>query len=515
MAKNLLFDHIVVLMLENRSFDHVFGFLGKGEGVPADAVQYLVPGDATSTAFHIKRGGDFTAVGQGPSHSFKQTNEQLFGKAQVPQNIPAAEATLDGFVASFNVSLKYDLKRNPTDSELQQVMNVFDPVQLPVLSTLAREYVLCDRWFADLPGPTMPNRAFVHAATSQGYTDNAGWKPEFHCDTIYHRLNAKGQSWRVYYHDQNDVLQLFPYVKMSVDNNVHFESNFFNDVTADRLPTYSFIDPAFMSSPQHQPNSMHAPTDVRPAEKLVADVYNALCSNEEVFKKTLLIIVFDEHGGYHDHVQPPAAVPPDAIAAHVEHNYLLPFDFDRLGLRVPCILVSPWFTAGVDSTTYSHSTIPGSIIEAFELGDFLTQRDTQAAKLTANYLDKAAMTSGGKQLNWRAPPAVNVPVQPDRIDMTQREILEGSVHRDPHPNLRDPVRTHDIVNSDAAGHFVQTQVAKQIEHQAAAKRIGQPPAGTPEGAAAPDTHLEATAAVSPARIYQLEHANRHAPQRRP
>lgn len=514
MAKDLLFDHIVVLMLENRSFDHVFGFLGKGEGVPPDAVQYLKPGDATSKAFRIQRGGDFTAVGQGPSHSFKQTNEQLFGKTNVAPDIPANQATLNGFVSSFEVSLKYDLHREPTDSELQQVMNVFDPVQLPVLSTLAQEYVLCDHWFADLPGPTMPNRAFVHAATSQGYTDNAGWKPEFHCDTIYDRLNAKGQSWRVYYHDQNDVLQLFPYVHMSVENNVHFESSFFNDVMGDKLATYSFIDPAFMSSPQHQVNSMHAPADVRPAEKLVADVYNALCSNVEVFKKTLLVIVFDEHGGYYDHVQPPAAVPPDAIAAHVEHSYLLPFNFDRLGLRVPCILVSPWFEAGVDPTPYSHSSIPGSIIEAFGLGAFLTQRDTKAAKLTDKYLDKTAMTKAGKALVWRTPPAVNVPVQPDRIDATQREILEGSVHRDPHVNLRDPIRTHDIVDSDAAGHFVQTQVAKQIEHRAAAKRLGQSPAGAPAGAA-PDAHLDATAAVSPARIFQLQHTSGRPPQRRP
>lgn len=495
MPRELLFDHIVVLMLENRSFDHLFGFLGKGEGVPPNVVQYKRAGDATSTAFKIRRGGDFTAVGQGPSHSFKQTNEQLFGKTDVPADISASQGTLDGFVASFYASLKYDLKREPTDSELQQVMNVFDPVQLPVLSTLAKEYVLCDHWFADLPGPTMPNRAFVHAATSQGYTDNAGWKPEFDCKTVYDRLNAANQSWRVYYHDQNDVLQLFPKVQMSVENNVHFEGNFFNDVMGDRLATYSFIDPAFMSSPQHQPNSMHAPADVRPAEKLVADVYNALCSNEDVFKKTLLIIVFDEHGGYFDHVQPPDAVSPDGIPGRTDKPYLLPFDFNRLGLRVPCILVSPWFQPAVDSTVYSHSSIPGSIIDAFGLGKWLTKRDEAAAKLTERYLDKSTMPVPPV---WRAPPPVNVPVQPDRIDMTQRDILEGSVHLDPHPALRDTVRTHDIVDSDAAGHFVQTQVAKQIEHRAAGRALHDPAAH-----AGPDVHLVATPAVSPARIREL------------
>ena len=75
---------------------------------------------------------------------------------------------MDGFVSSFDTVLKYDLKRAPTDNEIQQVMNCFDPIQIPVLSTLAKNFVLCDHWFADVPGPTMPNRAFVHAATSQG-----------------------------------------------------------------------------------------------------------------------------------------------------------------------------------------------------------------------------------------------------------------------------------------------------------------------------------------------------------
>jgi phospholipase C len=79
-------------------------------------------------------------------------------------------------------------------------MNCFEPVQLPVLSTLAQNFVLCDHWFADVPGPTMPNRAFVHAATSQGYTWNANWKPKFTCKTIYDRIAAKpGCTWRSYY----------------------------------------------------------------------------------------------------------------------------------------------------------------------------------------------------------------------------------------------------------------------------------------------------------------------------
>lgn len=244
----LQFDHIIVLMLENRSFDHIFGYLGIGEGLPArGAVNYRKPGDSSTTAFRTRNGGDFVGVGQGPAHSLKETNLQLFGKAQVPADTAATTATMDGFVASFQVSLLRDLKRSPTDSELQQVMNCFDPVQLPVPSTLARNFVLCDHWFADVPGPTMPNRAFVHAATSQGYTYNANWRPKFNCATLYDRINGRTDlSWRVYYHDQNDVLELYPNIKSDPTNHVLFEQAFLQDVSRDNLPTYSFVTPAFL-----------------------------------------------------------------------------------------------------------------------------------------------------------------------------------------------------------------------------------------------------------------------------
>src|SRR5215469_15370548 len=266
---SLQFEHVIVLMLENRSFDHIFGYLGIGEGLPkGGATNYRKPGDKTTTPFSSRKGGDYVSVGQGPLHSVKEVNLQLFGTAQVSGSEPPSDAHLSGFVASFENALLNDLKRSPTDSELQQVMNGFDPVQLPVLSTLARNFVLCDHWFSDVPGPTMPNRAFVHAATSQGYTYNAGWKPDFSCDTVYDRINkVSSLSWRSYYHDKDDILELYPYLKIDETNHVPFE-NFVGDVAGDRLATYSFITPAFIGAPQHPINSMHAPADVRPAEKL-------------------------------------------------------------------------------------------------------------------------------------------------------------------------------------------------------------------------------------------------------
>jgi hypothetical protein len=492
---NLLFDHYIVLMLENRSFDHLFGFLGIGEGVPAGASNQLKAGDAQSTTFLVKKGGDFTAIGQGPSHSLKETNVQLFGSAKVPAG---AAPSMDGFVASFNASLSFDLKRAATESELQQAMNCFDPIQLPVLSTLAENFVLCDHWFADVPGPTMPNRAFVHAATSQGYTWNAQWKPAFDCKTIYDRMSANASlSWRVYYHDKNDILELYPNLKSDATNHAIFDTNFLSDVAGDSLATYSFITPAFIGSPQQPVNSMHAPADVRPAEKLVADVYSALRAHTDVWKKTLLIVVFDEHGGYFDHVVPPAAVSPDGIAGRMDKPFLVPFDFDRLGLRVPAILISPWFEAGVDSTVYSHSSIPGSLIDALNLpGGFLTKRDKQAAKLTTQYL-----VDNGKHV-WRTTtPDVTVPVQPQPMDNMQREVLAGSVHLDPHPSNRNELRTQDIQDPAQAKQFIRTQVAKHLEHQLASRGQGK------LGATLTASNQLPSTAISPARIAELKRSN--------
>jgi hypothetical protein len=495
---SLLFDHIITLMLENRSFDHVFGYLGKGDGLPAAGmVNYLTPGDTGTEAFPTRKGGDFVAVGQGPSHSLKQVNVQLYGKTlPTPADLAAAPG-MQGFVDSLNTSLAYDLKRQPTTSELQQAMNCFDPVQLPVLSTLAQSFVLCDRWFADVPGPTMPNRAFVHAATSQGYTYNAAWKPVFTCKTIYDRINGDpNRSWRVYSHDEDDVHELYPDLDKDSSNHVQFEGNFVADVAADRLASYSFITPAFIGAPQHPVNSMHAPADVRPAEKLVADVYGALRASPEVWKKTLLIVTFDEHGGYYDHVPPPPTVSPDGIAGRMDQPFLVPFDFDRLGLRVPTILVSPWFAPAVDSTVYSHSSIPGSVIDAFGLpGGFLTARDANAAKLTGAYLDDDGTRT------WRTDvPDLVVPVQPQPLDEMQRELLNGTVNLDPHPLQRNSLRTQDIQDPAQAKAFMRTQYAKHMEHYLASK-AGAGSAGAASSASA-ERALPSTS-VSPARVSEL------------
>jgi hypothetical protein len=224
----------------------------------------------------------------------------------------------------------------------------------------------------------------------------------------------------------------------------------------------------------------------------------------EVWKKTLLIVLFDEHGGYYDHVPPPATAPPDKIAGRTDKPFLVPFNFKRLGLRVPAILISPWFQPTVDSTVYSHATIPGSIIEALQLpGGFLTQRDRNSAKLTQRYF-----VDDGTRV-WRTnTPDLEVPAQPQVLDAMQREVLAGSVHLDPHPELRNELRTRDIEDPAQAKFFIRTQVAKRLEHNLASD--GKPKVGATLSA---DNQL-ASPFVSPARIVELR-KSRKAPKMRP
>jgi phospholipase C len=220
-----------------------------------------------------------------------------------------------------------------------------------------------------------------------------------------------------------------------------------------------------------------------------------------VWKKTLLIIVFDEHGGYYDHVPPPATVSPDGIAGRLDESYLVPFDFKRLGLRVPAILVSPWFKPAVDSTVYSHSTIPGSVIDALQLkGGFLTERDKQANKLTAKYL-----VDDGTHI-WRTDtPDLTVPVQPEPLDMMQRELLDGTVHLDPHPSQRNTLRTKDIQDPAQAKEFMRTQIAKHLEHYFAAD-------GKKKVADELSTQNQLpSSTVSPSRITELRNSAKRKP----
>src|SRR5207237_8307313 len=175
---------------------------------------------------------------------------------------------------------------NITQQQIAEVMQSFGPSQLPAINQLASEFCLCDHWFCEVPGPTMPNRMYVHAATSEGYVHNA-FNREFTSKTIYELVQQKGLTWCTYFHDLSEVLQ-FKNLQQTPDHFRRFDQRWSTDVAAGNLPNYVFILPRFnnkkatQTAPAQMANSQHAPEDVRFGEHLIADVYDALAANADL-----------------------------------------------------------------------------------------------------------------------------------------------------------------------------------------------------------------------------------------
>lgn len=356
-------EHVVVLMYENCSFDHMLGHLPCGGQLTGAEYNLLDPADPASERVPVTRRATYRTL-MDPLHDLLSVNTQLFG----PLPTTADPAPMCGFVQSGIAAAAQDEEAGKT------VMDCFTPARLPALSTLASEFCLCDRWFSSVPGPTWPNRFFVHAATSDGQVSNTVLHP-YEMRTLYDSLNESTppRTWGIYFNDIPHSLalrRLWPYRER-----VKHYAAFRADVDAGRLPNYTFIEPRYLDFLAWKANDHHPPHDVRYGEVLLADVYETLRRSRQ-WNHTLLIVLFDEHGGFFDRVSPPRPVPnPDGKGSREP-----PFAFDRLGVRVPAILVSPWIERGtVDPTVYEHASVPATVRRLFGLPGFLNARDAAAA----------------------------------------------------------------------------------------------------------------------------------------
>jgi phospholipase C len=368
--------HLVVLMLENRSFDHMFGFL-KSDDYPIDGLngdEFNL--DANGTKIFVTRDARFSGdYDPDVGHHFPDAMTQLFGNT-------SGAGTLDmgGFIKSYAAIPGSSL------SQSHNVMKCFSPEKIPIITTLAQEYAICDAWFSSIPGPTLPNRSYAHAATSMGRLDmNPIWFNE--AKTIYELLAESGVSSKIYFHDAT--------VAMTFKNFVHNQKffgtfeDFLDACEQDKLPAYSFIEPRYNADDANNfaASDQHPDHDVAEGETLIHDVYNAIRNKPSVWNSTVLALVYDEHGGLYDHVPPPQDAPnPDGI-----NSTNPPFDFKTLGVRVPAVIISPWIDPTIDSTRYDHSSIIATARKLF-LGDqwqskFLTSRD-KAANTFDHNLDR-------------------------------------------------------------------------------------------------------------------------------
>lgn len=402
--------HIVVLVLENRSFDQMLGYLYFDEGNISPTGQPFegLSGNESNplnrpgrepemvSVFPIEARNPYNYVmpKADPGEGYANTISQLYGH---PEDRSAP--TNQGFVNDFDFVLKeVDANWKPQDgvppiypgTDVRDIMGMFTPELLPVMSSLAKGYAVCDHWYCAIPTETIPNRAFIACGTSQGILrDSMNHKPygpyTYTANTIFNVMTDHNRSWKVYGYDKfpltpGGMQAMDPF--LVGDNRAKYFGEFTDfqrDVAEQNLADYAFLEPKW--GPLG--NSMHPNYNVANGEQFIAEVYRTL-RDSELWNDTLLIITFDEHGGNYDHVLPPPAVQPNAEAVNEETG----FDFTQFGVRVPTILISPYIEAGSvfraqkNGTPLSHSSILATLEARFGLPS-LTARDEAAPDVSA------------------------------------------------------------------------------------------------------------------------------------
>jgi len=396
--------HVVVLMLENRSFDCMLGRLYPGradfDGLRGDEINLLhAPGqqaqpiqvwsDPTLTATSL------TIPDPDPGELFVDINTQLRGLTDSGQ--PRSDPpNMSGFVDNY-------MRQKATNPlpDRYAIMHYFTPEQVPVISQLARAFGVSDRWHASAPCQTWPNRFFVHTGTAGGYVNNSPTHFPYKMKTVFECLAEQGQSWKVYFHDVPQSATLAGLWPSAPTHFREFETEFSRDAAAGTLPAYSFIEPRYFADPvlNRLPNDEHPPHNVAYGEALIATVYNAVRGGPG-WGQTLLVVTYDEHGGCYDHVVPPAATPPDELRSDG-------FDFGTYGVRVPAIIVSPHVRPGsvirpAGDRRFDHTSIIATLRALFGIGP-LTKRDAAAPSLL-DALDDRVSNDG--------PPSITAPAVP-------------------------------------------------------------------------------------------------------
>ena len=365
--------HIVVLMMENRSFDHMLGALkAKDSRINGLSGNESNP-DMNGTLVKVQPNAKFQGqLDHDPDHHFPGVDLQIFGGA--PQGA-GRTANMQGFIKSYAT-------QGTSISDSHAIMSYFPTKSLPVLTTLATEYAVFNGWFSSIPGPTICNRAFAHYGTSFGNVDMNLFYILDPILSIYERMIQAGRSAKIYYYDQqSSTMEIVNLLKNQPQIFASY-SQFVADCKGNRLPDYSFIEPCYNDHPgpgggQILASDQHPDHNIQEGERFIANTYNAVRTNPELWESTALLIVYDEHGGIYDHVVPPVCQPDGYSASGDKTGTGAPFNFDRLGIRVPAILVSPYIPRGTvvpgtedpDGLIFEHACIPGTVTNVFLKGD--------------------------------------------------------------------------------------------------------------------------------------------------
>ncbi|CAA6669673.1 unnamed protein product [Spirodela intermedia] len=370
---------VVVLVQENRSFDHMLGWMKSLnpaiDGVDGSESNLVSVADPNSARVQFTDRSEY--VDPDPGHSFQAIYEQIYGVPYEPglPSTPATAALMNGFAQQAE-------KEKPGMSA--NVMSGFRPNAVPVYRELVAEFAVCDRWFAPVPASTQPNRLYVHSATSHGATSNVRKQliEGFPQKTIFDSLDEAGLSFGIYF--QYPPATLF-YRSTQVLGEFHpFDLSFKKHCKEGKLPNYVVVEQRYFDLKLLPGNDDHPSHDVSEGQKFVKEVYEAL-PRRLLRPRT-----------------PPVNVPsPDDIVGPEPFN----FRFDRLGVRVPAILISPWIEKGTvlhepsgpyPSSQYEHSSIPATVKKIFNLREFLTKRDAWAGTFETKMREDDGAGEGAK-----------------------------------------------------------------------------------------------------------------------
>jgi phospholipase C len=341
-------EHIVVVMMENHSFDNILGLIGRGDGltVGPDGEPTAKNPDGSGNyvhAFHMPTECQTNGVG----NDWKVSHEAYDG------------GTCQGFVTSTT----------------PEAMGYFTKEDLPFTCGMAAKFPIADRYFCSVMAQTDPNRRYLISGTSLGLINDTFPTELPPNGVIYEQFDKYGITWRDYYSSAPTLGVYLPYLEESnpLSKGVVKIEQFYADASAGNLPSYCLLEPDYDRSSEENPQ------DVQFGDQFMSSVVNAVMSSPN-WPKTMLIWTYDEHGGYYDHVPPPVAVPPDDIPPALKPGDP-PGGFDRYGFRVPSGVVSPYAKENfVSHTVYDHTSILKTVEEKWNL-PALTRRDANANSL--------------------------------------------------------------------------------------------------------------------------------------
>lgn len=392
-------DHIVFVMLENRSFDHLLGYLSLDETPNPIAVDGLRSdrgwrrswanvGDGT--AYEVQRiSGARKQKIKDPPHGSKTVKQQIetptAGNAH-PKMGGFVQAYIDSRVKAIDKHTGLP-KPKPKPKRPGDVMAYYDAEGVPAFDFFARNFCVCDRWFTPLPLGTQANRLMAMSGRSD-IVDNVKNINKFPEQAlVYKWLTDKGVPWRVY--TWGGFVPFFalmkswrgPIAKSMLTGEGHFRRftrlrKHWQDMSSD-FPAVTFIEPEYSDGPGFRPNDDHPPTGVAGGQALLGDIYNILVSNPARWQRTLMIVTYDEHGGFFDHVEPLA------IGATIGTTHLR-----STGPRVPALLVSPHVQAGqVYSGDLDHTSFLQLVADKWGGGHYSADVTGRQARLSGSIAD--------------------------------------------------------------------------------------------------------------------------------